>query len=98
MPGSTFTGSLRSTIVAAFLATALTGCGNAQSGAPDTLVADTVSQDWETQPPLWVPRPILIPRAIPAATLPDSARTGDSTVADTTTGDSAKSVLPTVDS
>src|SRR3954462_7048786 len=72
MPGSAFTGSLRSTIVAAFLTTAFTGCGNAQSGAVDTIAADTLVQDWETQPPLWVPRAILIPKTVPPGSLADS--------------------------
>jgi hypothetical protein len=88
MPGSALTGPLRSTILAAFLATALAGCGNAQSATPDTLAADTTVQDWETQPPLWVPRPILIRRATPIVTAPDSATKSDSTAADSVAPDS----------
>jgi hypothetical protein len=55
----------------------LVGCGNAQSGAA-VAAADTTIQDWETQPPLWTPHPILIPRATPPGpqidTLVDSLR------------------------
>jgi hypothetical protein len=98
MPGSAFTGSLRSTIVAAFLTTALTGCGNAQSGSADTVTADTLIQDWETEPPLWVPRPILIAKTAPPASIPDSANQGDPVSADSSTGDSAKPTTSTIDS
>jgi hypothetical protein len=98
MPGSAFTGSLRSTIVAAFLTMGLPGCGNAQSGSADTLAADTLIQDWETEPPLWVPRPILVAKTVPAASVPDSATNSDSVPADWSTGDSAKPATSTIDS
>jgi hypothetical protein len=88
MPGLALIGSLRSTIVAAFLTTALTACGNAQSGGPASIAADTLVQDWETQPPLWVPRPILIPKAIRPAAIPDTT-SDDSTSADSISADSA---------
>jgi hypothetical protein len=87
MSASALKRALRSTMVAAFLAPALTGCGNAQAGSPDTAAADSLAQDWETQPPLWTPRPILIPRASPPPLVADS--TVDSLSADSTVPDSA---------
>src|SRR5436309_12834669 len=78
--------ALRSTIVAAFLTPALTGCGNAQAGDSQRVAADSV-QDWETQPPLWVPRPIVFARATPAASQADSSR-ADSSRSDSTQTDS----------
>src|SRR5215213_5494687 len=83
MDCSALTRTLRSTTVGAFLGHAVIGCGNgnAQAGAA-VIAADSTVQDWETQPPLWVPRPILIERANPPVaasdTSPDSTRT-DST-------------------
>ena len=80
---------LRSTMVAAFLTLGLTGCGSAQAGAAQAEAVDTMVQDWETQPPLWVPKPILIARAIPPApAISDSAT--DSTGSDSTRSDSAR--------
>jgi hypothetical protein len=81
---------LRSTMVAAFLTHGLTGCGNAQAGAAQAEAIDSTVQDWETQPPLWVPKPILIPRASrpdPTDSLGDSTRT-----------DSALAASPVTDS
>jgi hypothetical protein len=85
MPGSALRRILRSAVVAAFLAPALTGCGNAQAGAAESTAADTMVQDWVTEPPLWTPRAILIPRASRPVSVPDSAADslkGDSIVAD----------------
>jgi hypothetical protein len=69
---------LRSTTVAAFLSLGLIGCGNAQAGIGQASDADTTVQDWETEPKLWVPRPILIPRinprVLPADSAPDSLK------------------------
>jgi hypothetical protein len=85
---------LRSTMVAAFLTLGLTGCGNAQAGAPQAEAVDTLVQDWETQPPLWVPKPILIARATPPApAISDSAT--DSTRSDSIGSDSTRSLSDT---
>jgi len=59
--------TLRSTMVSAFLALGLIGCGNAQARAVQAEAADSTVQDWETQPPLWVPKAIVIPRTVPPA-------------------------------
>jgi hypothetical protein len=64
-------------------------CGNAQAGMSQASDADTTVQDWETEPKLWVPRPILIPRSIPPAPPADSMR--DSLKADTLKADSTRS-------
>jgi hypothetical protein len=67
----------------------LIGCGNgnAQAGsAAADAPADTTVQDWETEPPLWVPRPIVIERAIPPVAPGDN--TSDSTRADSAATDS----------
>jgi hypothetical protein len=87
MAGLALKRTVRSTTVAAFLTPWLTGCGNAQAGAPEAAAADTTVQDWVTEPPLWTPRPIVVPRAI----LPDSAvdSTADSVNADSARSDSA---------
>jgi hypothetical protein len=80
--------TLRSTTVAAFLVSGLTGCGNAQAGPPQPAEADTTVQDWQTEPKLWVPRPILIPRSSPPIPPADSAADSvkaDSLRTDTTT-------------
>jgi hypothetical protein len=85
--------TLRSTTVAAFLSHGLGGCGNAQAGAPQSTAADTTAQDWETQPPLWAPRAILIARAARPVAVTDStadSTRSDSTAADSTQRDSAK--------
>jgi hypothetical protein len=87
MAGSALRRTLRSAVVAAFLAPALTGCGNAQVGARESTAADTTVQDWVTEPPLWTPRPILIPLASRPVTVPDSA--ADSLKRDSTVSDSA---------
>jgi hypothetical protein len=78
----------RSTTVAAFLSVGLMGCGNAQAGTAQASDADSTIQDWETQPKLWVPHAILIPRSSPPVLPADSA--ADSVKADTTRTDSAK--------
>jgi hypothetical protein len=100
MPGSALERTLRSTTVAAFLTVWLGGCGNAQAGAPEMAAADTTVQDWETNPPLWTPRAILIPRASPPAPVPD--RTMDSltrsTMSDSAATDSNRVALVASDS
>jgi len=53
--------TLRSTIIIAFLTAVLLGCGNAHARAVQQQ-AD-LKQDWEVEPALWSPRPILIPRS-----------------------------------
>src|SRR3954467_7339889 len=78
----------RSTTVAAFLSVALMGCGNAQAGTAQASDADSTVQDWETQPKLWVPHAILIPRSTPPVLPADSA--ADSVKANTTRNDSVK--------
>jgi hypothetical protein len=90
---------LRSTTVMAFLVLGLLGCGSAPASSQQTVV----EQDWETEPKLWVPRAILIPRAArprgtdsvaerprPDSLAPDTSRTqsADSTAADSTAADS----------
>jgi hypothetical protein len=55
---------LRSTTVVAFLTFGLLGCGNAPASSQQTVV-----EDWETEPKLWAPRPILIPRSVPPASV-----------------------------
>lgn len=77
----------RSTTVAAFLSVGLMGCGNAQAGTAQASEADTTVQDWETQPKLWVPHPILIPRSSPPVLPADSS--ADSVKADTAKADSS---------
>jgi len=57
---------LRSTTFTAFLTFAVLGCGNTSAQQSQTL-----EQDWEVQPALWSPRPILIPRS--TAVVQDSA-------------------------
>jgi hypothetical protein len=101
MPRSSPERSLRSTMVAAFLIPAFTGCGNAQAGARESTAADTTVQDWATEPPLWTPRAILIPRASPALMVPDSTADslkGDSAMADSAGGDTARVTLAVADS
>jgi hypothetical protein len=78
----------RSTTVAAFLSLGLMACGNAQAGTAQTGEADTTVQDWETEPKLWVPHAILIPRSSPPVAATDSAT--DSVKADTVKADSLK--------
>jgi hypothetical protein len=73
-------------MVSAFLTLGLLACGNAQTGAPQ-VAADTTVQDWETQPPMWVPKAILIPRSHPP--VPPADSTADSLTADSTRIDSA---------
>ena len=58
------TSTLRSTIIVAFLTAVLLGCGNAPARAVQQ--QEDLKQDWEVQPALWSPRPILIPRRAPA--------------------------------
>ena len=71
---------LRSTTVIAFLTVALMGCGNARATASAQQTAGEEKQDWETQPKLWYPRPILIPRSSPPSASTDTLRlaVGDS--------------------
>ena len=61
---------MRSTTFTAFLTFAVLGCGNTSAGAA-VQQSQTVEQDWEVQPALWSPRPILIPRS--PGVVPDSA-------------------------
>jgi hypothetical protein len=75
-------------MVSAFLTLSLLACGNAQAGAPQAAEADTTVQDWDTSPPMWVPRAILIPRSSPPIPVADS--TADSLKADSTGTDSAR--------
>ena len=85
-------------MVAAFLSPALTGCGNAQAGAPESAAGDTTVQDWETQPPLWTPRAILIPRATQPVGVPDSVADSlrdDSTLPDAAAKDPISATPPT---
>jgi hypothetical protein len=74
---SPVTSTLRSTIIIAFLTAVLLGCGNASARAVQQ--KDDVKQDWEVQPALWSPRPILVPRAT-LATTPDSVADSADTV------------------
>jgi hypothetical protein len=86
----------RSTTLAAFLSVGLMGCGNARAGAAQASDADTTVQDWETEPKLWVPHAILIPRSTPPVLPADS--TADSVKADTGKVDSLKADSSTADS
>jgi hypothetical protein len=83
-------------MVAAFLSAGLMGCGNAQAGSAQVSEADTTVQDWETEPKLWVPHAILIPRSSPPVLPADSA--ADSVKADTARADSLKVDSSGVDS
>jgi hypothetical protein len=65
--------TLRSTIIIAFLTAVLLGCGNAPARAVQQQA--NLKQDWEVEPALWSPRPILIPRRA----------LGDSAASDTVT-------------
>ena len=65
---SQVTSRLRSTTIIAFLTFLLLGCGNASARAVQQ--PEELSQDWETEPPLWSPHAILIPRSTPP--VPDS--------------------------
>ena len=80
-------------MVSAFLALGVLGCGNARDGAAQAEAVDSTVQDWETEPPLWVPKPIVIPRATPPAadSLTDSTRF-DTTHVDSLARDSAGAV------
>jgi hypothetical protein len=80
-------------MVAAFLSPLLAGCGNAQSGAP-VASADSTAQDWETEPPLWTPRAIVIPRAAAPAPLVDTL--ADSLGQDSTSAGGRDSARDTV--
>jgi hypothetical protein len=64
---------LRSTTVVAFLTLALLGCGNARAAASNQQAPQQEKQDWDTEPKLWYPRPILIPRSTPVNQPADSA-------------------------
>jgi hypothetical protein len=85
-------GTLRSTTIAAFLTFGVVGCGRAQAGPPATVEADSVVADWETQPPLWVPRPILIAKRVPPADSTSDSLKADTTRSDTAAADSGRSV------
>ena len=80
-------------MVSAFLALGLIGCGNAQARAVQAEAVDSTMQDWETEPPLWVPKAIVIPRIMPPAadSLADSSRL-DTTRLDSVSRDSAAAV------
>src|SRR4051795_11154368 len=60
------TSTLRSTIIVAFLTAVLLGCSNASARAVQQ--QDDLKQDWEVQPALWSPRPILVLRSTSAVT------------------------------
>jgi hypothetical protein len=77
--------TLRSTIFAAFLTVAVVGCGRAQAGPPTGVEGDSVVADWETDPPLWAPRPVVIAKSAPPV-----PATSDSLKADTTKTDSTR--------
>jgi hypothetical protein len=82
----------RSTTITAFLTCGLLGCGNAAAGASSQQASDA-KQDWETEPRLWAPRAILIPRIAPPVGATDSTRDllkADTAKADTTKTGSAK--------
>ncbi len=91
--------TLRSTIIVAFLTAVLLGCGNAPARAVQQ--QEDLKQDWEVQPALWSPRPILIPRSAPAdsaasdtVTLLDSLLTHSrSALGDSARRDSAKAAV-----
>ena len=70
------TSTLRSTIIVAFVTAVLLGCGNAPARAVQQ--QEDLREDWEVQPALWSPRPILIPRSAPA----DSAASDTVTLLD----------------
>src|SRR5215207_8909145 len=90
------TSTLRSTIIIAFLTAVLLGCGNASARAVQQ--QEDPTQDWEVQPALWSPRPILIPRtpsidsaASDTVTLLDSLLThSQAALSDSAHRDSAK--------
>jgi hypothetical protein len=63
-------------------------CGSAQAGSAQAGAADSTVQDWESEPKLWVPHAIVIPRSTPPAATSDSA--ADSAKADTTRTDSLR--------
>jgi hypothetical protein len=95
---------LRSTRVVAFLTLGLLGCGNARATASAQQAAAQEKQDWETEPKLWYPRAILIPRSSPPV-LPESAAShpgydsgGSLSVGDSTQPDSAIADSEKVDS
>ena len=71
---SALVATLRSTTVVAFLTLGLLGCGNARAAASSQQAPGEEKQDWETEPKLWYPRPILIPRATPTPAIADTAR------------------------
>src|SRR4051812_47899057 len=66
--------TLRSTIVTAFLTAGLLGCRKADAAAAAQQAPGEEKQDWETEPKLWYPRPILIPKTTPAVVRHDSLR------------------------
>jgi hypothetical protein len=84
---------LRPSAVATFLILGLLGCGNAPAGAASQQAQ--AEQDWEVEPRLWVPRPILIPRLNRLALPADTALKVASGRADSARADSAKPAAPT---
>jgi hypothetical protein len=68
--------TLRSTMVTAFLTVGLLGCRKADAAAAAQQAPGEEKQDWETEPRLWYPRPILIPKSTPAVVGHDSVRAG----------------------
>jgi len=64
--------ALRSTTITAFLIAVLTGCGNVPAGAA-VQQSLALEHDWEVQPRLWSPRPIVIPRSSPPVPADSSA-------------------------
>jgi hypothetical protein len=71
--------TLRSTTVVAFLTFGLLGCGNARAAASNQQAPGEEKQDWDTEPKLWYPRPILIPRSTPTPAAADSGKVPGST-------------------
>jgi hypothetical protein len=91
---SAVTGTLRSTTITAFVVALLSGCGNiAADAAQQTLV-----EDWEVQPQLWLPRAILIPRASSPLAQPASAGSVDTLRRDSLRHDSRTAGSLPVDS
>src|SRR3954471_11332876 len=105
--------TLRSTMVTAFLTAGLFGCRKADAAAAAQQAPGEAKQDWETEPKLWYPRPILIPKSTPPVVRHDSVRadtvqdsagrslsfdSGVSVQPETALGDSARRDPPVADS
>jgi hypothetical protein len=82
------TSRLRSTTFIAFLTAVLLGCGNASARAVQQ--KDEPKQDWEVQPALWFPRPIVISRSRPAGPASDSLTSDTVTLLDSLLADGRK--------